>query len=148
MGFEVKGIDELIRALQDIASPEFADSVLRQGLTEVGRLIQASAKRNAHVDEGQLRNSIEVTPLENGVEIGSNVPQAFFEEYGIGRKGDPSVAHTAKEQWSYQDDDGNWHTTSGHEPHPFLYPALEEHKQEIPETVKNVLQAKIKERMG
>lgn len=103
MGFEVKGIDELIRALQDIASPEFADSVLRQGLTEVGRLIQASAKRNAHVDEGQLRNSIEVTPLENGVEIGSNVPQAFFEEYGIGRKGDPSVAHTAKEQWSYQD---------------------------------------------
>ena len=148
MGFEVKGIDVLIRALQDIASPEFADSVLRQGLTEVGRLIQASAKRNAHVDEGQLRNSIEVTPLENGVEIGSNVPQAFFEEYGIGRKGDPSVAHTAKEQWSYQDDDGNWHTTSGHEPHPFLYPALEEHKQEIPETVKNVLQAKIKERMG
>ena len=38
--------------------------------------------------------------------------------------------------WSYQDDKGEWHTTSGMKPHPYMRPALEENRKKIIETHK------------
>lgn len=139
IGHEVTGLDELINKLARLSNPEHVNMVVKSGLEEGGRLVQTTAKLNCHVDTGQLRNSIEVTEIENGVDVGSNTPQAIFEEYGTGRQGDPSVSHTTKEKWRYQDKDGKWHTTSGHPPHPFLYPALQTHKQNIKDKVKNAI---------
>ena len=143
---EITGLDKLLNTLRGISDPETVDSALRRGMYEAGEAVQRSAKELVHVDTGQLYNSIEVTHIPNGVDVGTNVEQGFFEEYGVGKRGDPSVAHTSKDQWSYQD--GNWHTTSGHEPHPFLYPALEMEKDKIPEIIKAELQKEIRERAG
>ena len=33
--------------------------------------------------------------------------------------------------WSYQDDEGDWHTTYGQHPHPYLRPALINNKEKI-----------------
>lgn len=145
---EVTGLDKLLNTLRDLSDPKTVDAACRRGLRKAGKAVQASAKRLVHVDTGQLRNSIEVTDIPNGVDVGTNVKQGFFEEYGVGKRGDPSVAHTSKEQWSYQDEDGNWHTTSGHEPHPFLFPAVEMNKDKIPEIIKAELQKEIRERAG
>ena len=41
--------------------------------------------------------------------------------------------------WKYQDDDGNWHTTKGQHPQPFMRPALSENKQNILRVVKKVV---------
>ena len=147
-GFYVDGLEELAQKLRALSDPETVDGAVREGLMQAGRLVQASAKRNCPVDEGQLRNSIVVTPMENGVDVGTNVEHAIYNEYGTGRKGDPSVPHTDKEMWRYQDEDGNWHTTHGMAPRPFLYPALEEHKREIPGIVAQAIQRKIGERTG
>ena len=122
-----------------MSNPEHVSAVIKPALLRGGLLVQATAKFNCHVDTGQLRNSIEITETENGVDIGTNVAQAIFEEFGTGTQGAPSVAHTTKERWSYQDEDGKWHTTSGHPPHPFLHPALHTHKQNIKEEVKNAI---------
>lgn len=143
---DVKGLDELINKLAQLSDVEHVNSVVKSALLKGGVLVQATAKLNCHVDTGQLRNSIEVSELENGVDIGTNVPQAIFEEYGTGRQGDPTVSHTTKEKWRYQDEDGNWHTTSGHPPHPFLYPALLVHKQNIKDEVKNAVANDLKGR--
>ena len=37
--------------------------------------------------------------------------------------------------WKYKDAKGNWHTTSGQEPQPFLGPALRENANEVVELI-------------
>lgn len=141
--FEVQGIEKLMSALVTMSNPDFADQTLRKGLMLAGKQVQGTAKQLCHVVTSQLRNSIEVAPIENGVSVGTNVKQAIFEEFGTGKQGDPSVTHTTKDRWSYRDKDGNWHTTQGHEPHPFLYPALKANEQNIVRITKDTLQSEI-----
>ena len=38
--------------------------------------------------------------------------------------------------WSYQDDKGEWHSTSGMHPHPYMRPALYENRDKIIQTLK------------
>ena len=33
--------------------------------------------------------------------------------------------------WNYKDDKGEWHSTSGMKPHPFMRPALDENIEQI-----------------
>ena len=41
--------------------------------------------------------------------------------------------------WNYQDDEGNWHSTSGQKPQPFLHPALDENRELVKRTIKEGL---------
>jgi HK97 gp10 family phage protein len=41
--------------------------------------------------------------------------------------------------WCYQDDEGNWHTTSGMKPQPYMRPALEENRNEIINILKEAI---------
>ena len=128
--FEVAGIESLMDSLKVMTSTDFADNALRKGLMRGGKMVQATAKRLCPVDTGKLRNSIEVTPIENGADVGTNVECAAYVEYGTGKKGDPSVKH--REDWE------------GQAPQPYLYPALEAHKAEIKDIVQNTLQEEIR----
>ena len=149
MGFHVKGIEELMSALSEMAGPNFADGALREGLRLGGKLVQGTAKQLCPVGDpaydpnsGQLRNSIEMTDISNGVDIGTNVGHAEPVEFGTGALGDPSVAHTTKEKWAYYGPNG-FRTGKPHPPQPFLYPALKANEANIEMLVKNTLQAKI-----
>ena len=128
--FKVTGLEELMDSLKAMTSPDFADNALRKGLAQGGKLVQGTAKGLCPVDTGQLRNSIEVTSIENGADVGTNVEYAAYVEYGTGKKGDPSVEH--REDWE------------GQAPQPYLYPALEAHKAEIKDIVQNTLQEEIR----
>jgi HK97 gp10 family phage protein len=68
------------------------------------------------------------TPLEYApyVEYGTGK----FAVNGDGRKDVP---------WHYQDDKGEWHTTSGQKPQPFMGPALNENREEILRIIKEAL---------
>ena len=129
MGFEVTGIEKLMSALQAMANPDFADQALRKGLMKAGKQVQGTAKGLCPVRTGQLRNSITVTPIENGVDVGTNVKYAPYVEYGTGQKGDSSVEH--REDWP------------GMPPQPFLYPALKANEQNIISITKKTLQSEI-----
>ncbi len=103
--------------------------MLKKNLERACLLVERSAKRRAPKIEGNLRRSIEsrieeeeegtslvgivFTPLEYApyVEFGTGI---FAENRG-GRQDVP---------WNYQDDEGNWHSTNGIKPSPFLRPAL------------------------
>lgn len=128
----VEGLDKLMKKLRQVRSD--SNSVVERGLLRAGNKVRNTAVLLCPVDTGELRNSIRVEKIApQTVAVGTNLEYAPYVEYGTGTQGDPSVPHTSKESWSYQDENGAWHTSHGHPAQPFLRPAVDE--QEIGQTV-------------
>ena len=104
----------------------------------------------APVDTGQLVGSItsrtERTPTEINayIDIGAKSENgawyAEFVEYGTGIYNENGDGRQTP--WRYKDREGNWHTTSGQEPQPFIRPAVAEHIGELDEKIKMAMDLK------
>ena len=126
---EIKGLDKLINKLKNVAD----DNLIDKGILRTAEFVQGQAKLNAPVDTGDLRESIKVSDIKNHTaEVFTNSDHAIFNEYGTGSKGDPDVSHTTKKNWTYKGTDGNFHTTSGMKPHPYMRPAAHEGEKQMP----------------
>ena len=135
MSIEVQGVDSIIERLEGLVD----ERKLQMALGKACALVERSAKQKAPKGTGELRNSItskvegEVgvvyTPLEYApyVEFGTGL----FAENG-GRTDVP---------WCYQDDEGNWHSTSGMHPQPYMRPALNENREQIKRILKEGITA-------
>lgn len=126
----VEGLNELMQRLRTLRSD--SDRIIERGLLRAAHRVRSKAVLLCPVNTGELRNSIAVTktaPLT--VVVGTNKEYAAYVEYGTGTLGDPSVAHTTKTSWRWQDEQGNWHTSHGQAAQPFLRPALD------PQAVRN-----------
>ncbi|NDO19935.1 HK97 gp10 family phage protein [Lachnospiraceae bacterium MD329] len=119
---------DVINKLGDVA--ENLSAGLYNALQESGEVVRKEAVLNCPVQTGRLRGSITVNVEGNTAEIGTNLEYAPFVEYGTGSKGDKSVAHTTREKWTYYSG-GQFFTTSGQAPQPFLTPALKNNKDTI-----------------
>ncbi len=133
--FQIEGLEGLQKILEDIADTKKIEAAVKKACL----LIEGEARKNAPKNTGELRRSIEskveiegkevvgtiFTPLEYApyIEFGTGL----FAEGGNGRKDVP---------WYYQDDKGEWHSTSGMKPHPFMRPALEENRTKAIEIIK------------
>lgn len=95
-----------------------------KGLIEAALEIQAQAVDNSRVDSGQLRGSWKYTVDEAALKatIGSPLENAIWEEFGTGEYG--AKGNGRKGGWSYQDDSGNWHHTTGKKPNRTLQRAF------------------------
>nr|DAL85466.1 MAG TPA: tail component [Caudoviricetes sp.] len=95
-------------------------------------LIERSAKEKVPVQTGELRRSITSKVENNGLEVTGTVytplEYAPYIEYGTGLFAEKGGRPTP---WSYQDDKGEWHTTSGQPPQPYMRPALDENRTTI-----------------
>lgn len=97
-------------------------------------LVEGEAKKNAPVDDGQLRQSIthEVVNDNGNIAgyVGTNCEYAPYNEKGTGLY---NVDGQGRKEvpWKYQDEEGNWHTTKGMKAHPFLEPAVTDNKSNI-----------------
>ena len=125
MAISIQGLPELTVKLETMASGE----KIREGLGTAAALVERAAKEKAPKSSGELRRSIEsqvdgltgviFTPLE----------YAPYVEYGTGlfavNGGRTDVP------WHYKDDEGNWHSTNGQHPQPYMEPALNENREEI-----------------
>jgi len=120
---EVKGLDSLLAKLDGIAD----DSLIDKGIARTASLVQSQAKLSAPAAEqagGDLQDSIKVRKVKDRTaEVYTGCDHAIFNEYGTGTKGDPEVSHTTKKSWTYMGTDGQFHTTHGMEPRPFMRPA-------------------------
>jgi HK97 gp10 family phage protein len=130
MGIEIEGIDDLLDVITDIADAQ----ELKQALGKACALVEGDAKKNAPKGKGELRRSIESrveqngddlvgivsTPLEYApyVEFGTGL----FAENGDGRQDVP---------WCYEDEKGEWHSTRGQKPQPYLRPALHDNRENV-----------------
>lgn len=128
MRVEVLGIDRLAKKLKP------AD--LKDALNESCLLVENTAKENCPVDSGQLRNSIASNVSGETGEVGTNVDYGVYVEYGTGVFNPGRLT-----PWSYQDASGEWHTTTGQKPQPFLVPALDSNRDKI----LNIFKEKVKE---
>ena len=132
----LEGMDDVMKMLDSVTNTVN----IQQALMKCCALVEREAKQNAPKDNGELRRSISsrvegqegivFTPLEYApyVEFGTGL----FAEEG-GRTDTP---------WHYKDDEGNWHSTSGQKPHPFLRPALENNRAKIKKILKGGLTKK------
>lgn len=111
---------------------------LYNALQEAGEIVRKDAVLNCPVDTGRLRGSITVNVEGNTAEIGSSVAYAPCVEFGTGAKGDKSVAHTTRKSWTYYSG-GQFFTTSGHAPQPFLVPALKNNAETIKRLIRQAV---------
>lgn len=123
MKIEISGLDNF----------EIETSVLERAVGKACALIERSAKEKAPKDTGALKNSISSEVKINGDDIEGIVftplEYAPYVEYGTGLFATDGGGRTTP--WSYQDDAGNWHTTRGQKPQPFMRPALDENKDKV-----------------
>lgn len=88
-------------------------------------------------DKGPIRESLKYRLDRGGIgeitgTVGSEALYAAFYHEGTGlyaRKGDGRK----RVPWHYRDGLGNWHTSSGNEPHPFLEEAADAMRDQIAE---------------
>jgi HK97 gp10 family phage protein len=122
---EVKGLDSILAKIEEIASGE----AIKQKLGQACALVERAAKEKAPKDNGELRRSI--TSKVEGLTgiIFTPLEYAPYVEYGTGLFAE--VAGRKDTPWSYQDDEGEWHSTSGQKPQPFMRPALNDNRTEI-----------------
>lgn len=134
----LEGMDDVNKMLDSVTSAEN----IKAALEKCCALVEREAKQNAPKDTGALRRSIAsrvegqqgivFTPLEYApyIEFGTGL----FAEEG-GRTDTP---------WHYQNDKGEWVSTNGIKPHPFLRPALENNRAKIKKILKGGLTKKKK----
>ena len=125
----LEGLEEVLEGLnklKDVTSYERA-------LKKACMLVERSAKQKAPKGTGELRNSITSRIDTDGDEIKGVVftplEYAPYVEYGTGLFAENGGRVDVP--WNYQDEKGEWHSTSGMRPRPFMRPALDENRAEI-----------------
>ena len=125
MSIEFEGLKEVLAMLEEPVNPQ----KLEQALTTACLLVERAAKEKAPKGNGELRRSI-ASKVENGEGfVYTPLEYAPYVEYGTGLFAEDGGRTDVP--WHYQDDQGEWHTTSGMKPQPFMRPALDENREEI-----------------
>ena len=108
-------------------------------LYEASGELEAQVKRNTKVGTGQLKNSwtYKVDEKNGEAEVGSPLENAIWEEFGTGLyalHGDGR-----KTPWTYKDDKGKWHKTTGKAPHRALQHAFDSLKNKLKARLEHIL---------
>lgn len=133
MSIKFDGLDEILSRLDEIAEPEKVERALGKACLVVER----AAKQKAPKGDGALRRSITSKVENNEGIIYTPLEYAPYIEYGTGLFAEEGGRKDVP--WSYQDDEGEWHSTSGMKPRPYMRPALEENRGEILRVLKENL---------
>jgi len=133
ISFKIEGLDALIKRLGKLA-PEIAKEVAME-VNASALAIQSKARRDVKVDNGILRNSIQLKEINTGDKImytvGSRLKYAPYVEFGTG--GTVSVP-AGYEDFAIQFK-GKGIKKINLRPRPYLIPAFE---SEIPVLRKNI----------
>lgn len=102
-----------------------------KALEKAALFIENEAKLRCPVgDTGLLRASITHDVEGNEAVIGTNMEYAPYVEYGTGLFAEAGDGRQDV-PWHYQTADGEWHSTYGQYPQPYLRPALDENLDEL-----------------
>ena len=131
MSIELEGLDEVLNSLGKLAD---TTNLIKGALGKACAIVEASAKKKAPKDSGDLRRSITSKVENNEGIVYTPLFYAPYVEYGTGLFAESGGRTDVP--WNYQDDKGNWHSTSGMKPHPYMRPALEENREKIVQILK------------
>lgn len=130
MAIRFEGLDEVFNELDNLNNPES----IEKGLQKACLIVEAAAKQKAPKGNGELRRSI-TSKVEGftGV-VFTPLEYAPYVEYGTGLFAEEGGRQDVP--WSYKDEKGEWHTTYGMNPQPYMRPALEENREEVIKAIK------------
>lgn len=127
--FNIEGLERLASGLDEIIDEQ-------QLYMAVGRacaLVERSAKQKAPKGTGELRRSITSKVEDTGTSMDGIVftplEYAPYVEFGTGLFAEEGGRTDVP--WHYKDDKGEWHSTSGQHPQPYMRPALTENREKI-----------------
>lgn len=127
---EVQGVDKVIETMDKLVSPE----AIAEALGKCCALVERTAKELAPKDNGELRRSI-TSKVEGNVGIVfTPLEYAPYVEFGTGLFAETEGRKDVP--WCYQDEEGEWHSTSGQKPQPFMRPALDTNRANIKKLLK------------
>lgn len=130
---EVEGLEQFVAKLEDMVDPK----KLEKAMGKACALIERDAKKKAPKGHGDLRRSITSKVVNDGNEVTGTIftplEYAPYVEYGTGLFAESGGRKDVP--WHYQDDEGEWHSTSGQHPQPFMRPALNENREKILEII-------------
>ena len=127
----IEGLEEVLARLEKVGDTK----VIKKTLADACLIVERTAKQKAVAirDTGALSRSIKSEVREDATEIigviYTPLEYAPYVEYGTGLFAEDGGRKDVP--WKYKDDKGNWHTTSGQHPQPFMRPALNENKEAI-----------------
>ena len=128
-GIKMEGLSDVLETLENAVDT----SKLEGALGKACALVERSAKQKAPKGAGELRRSItSKVESQGGDAVGivfTPLEYAPYVEFGTGLFAESGGRMDVP--WNYQDDEGNWHSTSGQKPQPFMRPALEENREKI-----------------
>lgn len=125
MSIEFQGLEEVLKGLDNAVDAQKLEGALARACA----LVERTAKQKAPKGNGELRRSI-TSKVENSTGIVfTPLEYAPYVEYGTGLFAENGGRTDVP--WSYQDDEGKWHSTSGMKPKPYMRPALDENREEI-----------------
>lgn len=129
MSIKIANLNEVLQTLDDIG-----EANLEEALGQACALVEASAKSKAPKGTGELRRSITSKVDGNRGEVFTPLHYAPYVEFGTGLFAEGGGRTDVP--WRYQDDKGEWHTTSGMMPQPYMRPALDDNRAKIIELIK------------
>lgn len=118
MAATIEGVAGVMQVLTDLDGLD-----LTQALGKAGALVERGAKMKCPKDLGNLARSIQYEVDGNTCTVSAPLEYAPYVEYGTGLFAEQGGRKTP---WTYKDEEGNFHTTSGQRPQPFLRPAFNE----------------------
>lgn len=133
MSIELEGLDEVLNSLGELADTANLEGALGKACA----IVEADAKKKAPKGSGDLRRSITSKVEDDKGIVFTPLFYAPYVEYGTGLFAESGGRKDVP--WCYQDDKGEWHSTSGMKPHPFMRPALNENREKIIEIIKEGL---------
>lgn len=137
MSITFDGIEEVLNSLDRFSNVDGMENALEKACA----IVERSAKQKAPKGKGELRRSI-TSKVENSNDelqgvVYTPLEYAPYVEFGTGLFAEDGGRQDVP--WCYKDDEGNWHSTSGQKPQPFMRPALYENREAIIETLKGGL---------
>ena len=133
MSIELEGLDEVLNSLGKLADTANLEGALGKACA----IVEAEAKKKAPKGSGDLRRSITSKVENNEGVVFTPLFYAPYVEYGTGLFAENGGRTDVP--WWYKDDEGEWHSTSGMKPHPYMRPALYENREEILRIIKEGL---------
>lgn len=135
---KTEGLDDVLNMLENVTSGVNVQAALQKCCA----LVEREARKNAHAirDTGALSRSITSrVEVDKGI-VFTTLEYAPYVEFGTGLFAENGGRTDVP--WHYKDDEGEWHTTSGQKPQPFLRPALENNRAQIKKILKGGLTKK------
>ena len=133
MDIRFEGLEAVMEAMDEVANIEGVEQAIQQSCA----LVERSAKQKAPKRTGALRASITSDVSGTTGKVYTALEYAPYVEFGTGLFAEKGGRTDVP--WWYRDASGEWHSTSGQHPQPYMRPALDENRDRIMNLLKECL---------